>query len=201
MIRAIVVAAGRSRRMGAQKVLLPFGGATVIAHVVDQLLGGGIDGVHVVVGHEAAAIAAALAGRPVDLVTNPDDEADMLSSVRCGLRALRRRSGAVMVALGDQPAITSELVAELVRSFSATDKGILVPVHRGQRGHPIMFSCKYRDEVLTRYDDVGLRGLPRAHPQDVFELSAASDAVLRDMDSPQDYRREVRAHRRTASGE
>ena len=191
MICAIVLAAGRSRRMGTQKLLLPFAGTTVIGHVVDELLAASVEEVHVVAGLRAGRIAAELAGRRVHLVTNPDPEAGMLSSVRCGLRALPPECTAALVALGDQPSITSATVDDMVRAFAAADRGILVPVHSGRRGHPLMFAAAYRDEVLTRFDDVGLRGLLRAHPDDVLEWPANSPAVLSDMDRPADYQREL----------
>ena len=190
---AIVVAAGRSRRMGTQKLLLPFGGATVVAHIVDQILRSVIDRVLVVVGADGSRIEAALAGRPVSFVTNPDPEGDMLSSVRCGLAELPRRCEAILVALGDQPTITAELTDAMVRAFEEAAHGILVPVHRGERGHPILFASRFRDEILTRYDGVGLRGLARAHPDDVAELDVPTDAVLRDMDNLDDYRRALEA--------
>jgi molybdenum cofactor cytidylyltransferase len=64
-----------------------------------------------------------------------------------------------------------------------------VPVYHGKRGHPLLFSARYSQEILTRYDGEGLRGLLRAHPEDIFELPAPSDSVLSDMDYPQDYLR------------
>jgi molybdenum cofactor cytidylyltransferase len=191
MICAIVLAAGESRRMGAQKLLLPFGGDTVIVHIVDQLLRSALNEIIVVVGHEANRIAAELSNRRVSIVTNPDYKTGMLSSVRCGLRALPPQCEAVMVTLGDQPAITSRLVDEMIRCFAATDKKIIVPVYGGRRGHPILFSARYRDETLTRYDGKGLRGLLHSHPDDVLEMSVTDSAVLSDMDYPEDYRREL----------
>jgi molybdenum cofactor cytidylyltransferase len=123
----------------------------------------------------------------------------MLSSVRCGLRALPPDCEAVLIALGDQPSITADLVARIVHAFYASGRGIIVPVHGGKRGHPLLFSARYSQEVLTRYDDLGLRGLLRAHPEDVFELPADSASVLSDMDYPEDYQREQdRLRRRQA---
>ncbi len=124
-------------------------------------------------------------------MTNHDYKSGMFSSVRCGLTALGQECRAVMVALGDQPSVTSELIDQMVRSFAATQKRILVPFYDGRRGHPVLFSANYRDEILTQYDDVGLRGLLQAHPDEVFELSVSSSAVLSDMDCPEDYQREL----------
>jgi len=176
--------------MGVQKLLLPFGGTTVVGHIVSELNRSVVDTVIVVVGHDGDRVAEELSGRSVSIATNPNYKAGMLSSVRCGLDALPKQCDAVMVALGDQPAISAGLVDEMVQSFGSTDKGILVPLYRGKRGHPILFSVGYRDEVLERYDDVGLRGLLRTHPDDVYELDVPTSAVLSDMDYPEDYQRE-----------
>lgn len=192
MISAVVLAAGLSRRMGVQKVLLPFGGKSVIAHIVDQLLASKVDKVCVVTGHQAERIREELSSRPVSIVDNPDYESGMLSSVRCGLRALPQQCKGVLVALGDQPSITSKLVNLMIQSFSASGRRILVPCYDGKRGHPILFSAHYRQEILTDYGDVGLRGLLHAHPDEVFELTVSTAAVLSDMDVPEDYRRELR---------
>jgi molybdenum cofactor cytidylyltransferase len=191
MIGAIVLAAGESRRMGVQKLMLPYGGATVIEHIVDQLIKIALDEIHVVVGQAGDRIAEQLSGREVGIVTNPDYQKGMLSSVRCGLGALAPNCEWVLVALGDQPAITFELVNEMVLSTASTEKGIIAPFYRGRRGHPLLFSGRYRPEVMTRFDDVGLRGLLRVHRQDVFELKVTTAAVLSDMDYPEDYRREL----------
>ena len=193
MICAIVLAAGRSSRMGVQKLLLPFGGKTVISHIVDQLLAGSVDKVVVVTGHEPGRISDELSGRPISIVNNADYDSGMLSSVRCGLRALPERYKAVLVAIGDQPSIRTELVNLMIRSFAAGSKNILVPCYEGKRGHPLLFSARYREEILTHYDDVGLRGLLHAHPDDVLELSVSMPSVLTDMDYPEDYKRELAA--------
>jgi molybdenum cofactor cytidylyltransferase len=191
MICAVVLAAGLSSRMGVQKLLLPFGGKTVIGHIVDQLLASTIGDVHVVVGHQADRILQELSGRVISIVKNSNYETGMLSSVRCGLRNLPEECRAVMVVLGDQPSITTELIDQMLQSFATTEKSILVPLHKGKRGHPILFSSHYRDEILTHYEDVGLRGLLHKHSDDVFELAISVPSVLRDMDFPEDYRREL----------
>ena len=130
---AIVLAAGRSRRMGTQKLLLPVGDTTVIDRIADQLLESRIDTVTVVVGHDRERVKAALSGLRVSFVTNPDPEGDMLSSVRCGLRSLSPACEAVLVALGDQPGITAALVDAMVEAYDGQTAPIVVPARHGSR--------------------------------------------------------------------
>ncbi|MGA2256998.1 MAG: nucleotidyltransferase family protein [Thermoguttaceae bacterium] len=192
MIVAVVPAAGQSRRMGVQKQLLPFAGTTVIGHIVDELLRSRIDEVCIVAGHQADHLRQALEGRGVRIVANPDYErTDMLASIRCGLAAMPAACRAVLVALGDQPAITAELIDAMIDSFSNEGRRIVVPVHAGRRGHPLLLDRRYRSEILTGYDRVGLRGLLAAHGDDVFELPVSTSAVLSDIDYPEDYQREL----------
>ncbi len=187
MICALVLAAGQSRRMGTQKLLLPWKGQPLIVHVVDELLRSPVDQVFVVINEQGKQIREAIAGRRVHFVTNADAEGEMLSSVRCGLIAMPEQCAAVLVALGDQPSITADVVGKLVRARQTTGRGIVVPTYRGRRGHPLLLAMHYRDEILTRYEDVGLRGLLRAHPEDVLGVEVATPGILEDMDVPEDY--------------
>ncbi len=191
MICAIVLAAGQSRRMGVQKLLLPFGGKTVIAHIIDQLAASSVDEVYIVVGCQGKQVSEGLSGRPVSIVNNSNYKSGMLSSVRCGLSAISQQCRTILVALGDQPSITTKLIDQLLQNFASNEKQILVPLYDGRRGHPIIFSTTYRDEILTHYNDIGLRGLLHAHKEDIFELPVKTSGVLSDMDCPQDYQREL----------
>lgn len=191
MISAIVLAAGKSQRMGVQKLLLPFGSKTVITHIVDQLTASSVDEVHVVVGCQGKRVSQELSDKKVSIVDNPDYETGMLSSIRCGLRAMNRKSETVLVALGDQPSVTTKLIDRILQTFATTDKQILVPLYNNRRGHPLIFSSVYCDEILTHYDDVGLRGLLHAHKEDICELPVTESGVLSDMDYPEDYKREL----------
>jgi molybdenum cofactor cytidylyltransferase len=177
--------------MGAQKLLLPLGDQTVIARIVDEVLRSPVDRVFVIVSPEDNGVIEALSNKCVDFVTNPDIQGEMLSSVRCGLCAMPDDCTAVLAVLGDQPGIAADVIALLVRAFQTSGRGIVVPIHGGQRGHPLLVSMHYRDEILNCYQDVGLRGLLHAHPEDVFEVEVAAPDVIEDMDVPEDYERAV----------
>jgi molybdenum cofactor cytidylyltransferase len=189
MIAAIVLAAGRSVRMGTQKLLLPIGGRPVIARVVDELRASPVDRILVVVGAAAERIQQALTTRAVTIVRNPEAQGDMLSSIRCGLQALPESCEGMLVVLGDQPGLTRGLVAELIRALRNGGRRVVVPVCAGERGHPLLFAGSLRNEVLTNYDGVGLCGLLAAHPADVLEVNVAVASELADMDTPEDYER------------
>jgi molybdenum cofactor cytidylyltransferase len=186
--------------MGAQKVLLPFGGKTVISHIVDELTASCVDEVHVVVGSQAEKVRAELSGQPVSILNNANYKSGMLSSVRCGLKAISQQCETALVALGDQPSVTTKLIDRMLEAFESIDERILVPLYRGKRGHPIVFSPQYRGEILAQYEGVGLRGLLYAHAEDVFELPVNTSGVLSDMDYPEDYRRELELLRKKSRG-
>ncbi len=194
MIDAIVLAAGRSRRMGTQKLLLPFAGQTVIGHVVDQALAGQVRRVIAVVADEHGPVASALSNKPVGLVVNPDVEGEMLSSVRVGLRALSADASAALIVLGDQPSLRGERVRRLIDSFETGNNGIVAPIYNGKRGHPLLIAARYFAELQTCYDDVGLRGLLTAHSGYIGEVAVTDSGLLADMDYPEDYQRELRRY-------
>jgi molybdenum cofactor cytidylyltransferase len=134
-------------------------------------------------------MAEALGERSVQWIVNPDTHGDMLSSIRCGLRALPADWAGVMVVLADQPGITTATLDALLRAFRSSDLGIAVPTFQGRRGHPLVFDRRHVAEILDRFDGVGLRGLLQAHAADVLEVELSADAVLEDMDDPADYQR------------
>lgn len=192
MVGAIVLAAGESRRMGTQKLLLPFGAGTVVEHVVDQLLQSRVDETVVVTGQDADRVAELLAARPVRVEHNPSYREGMLSSVRRGIEAAPETWTGIMVVLGDQPLLEVPVVDGLMAEFERHETEIVVPLCEGRRGHPMVFPSFFRHEVMTEFDDTGLRGLLRAHSDCVRELNVDTPSVLADMDLPEDYQEALR---------
>jgi molybdenum cofactor cytidylyltransferase len=189
MTAAVVLAAGRSSRMGRPKLLLPVGGHAVIARVVEAVSRPEVGEVAVVVRAGDPALRAALVGYKVTFVENPDPEGDMLASVRCGLRALPASCGAALVVPGDQACLTTALVAKVLDAHRRRPTPLVVPRGPSGRGHPLLVGRELWGEVLTGFDGVGLRGLLAAHPDLVTEvaLAAAEAGQLRDIDTPEDY--------------
>jgi molybdenum cofactor cytidylyltransferase len=187
VIWAVVLAAGESRRMGTQKLLLPFRETTVVEAVVRTALASRVGRALAVLGADRDAIRAKLEPCGVDIAINEDFARGMLSSVQAGFRALPADAEAAVVMLGDQPFLPARVIDAVVRAYEESRKGIVIPVHKGRRGHPVLVDLKYRDEVLGLDPADGLRQLIRAHPDDILEVEVGCADILRDMDTPEDY--------------
>jgi molybdenum cofactor cytidylyltransferase len=188
MITAIVLAAGKSERMGRPKMLLPFGRKTLIETVLAGVRRSRIDDVIVVLGAHREAIEPVISKFAFRTVFNKDFEAGMLSSVLWGLREVPAAAQAFLVVLGDHPSPPASVIDRLIAAHERTGKGIVLPVYRGRRGHPSLIDTRYREEVTALDPSIGLRQLLRDHPDDVLEVSVRTPAVLSDIDSPEDYR-------------
>lgn len=184
---AIVLAAGKSSRMGCQKLLLPLGGRPMIRTVVNEIRASPCDHICVVVREGESKIQRALPGCQVTFAVNRSQSDDMLSSVRCGLQALPASFGWVLLALGDQPGLKRSLIARLISVAQDTSHSLVVPTYEGRRGHPLLFSVSCRDEVMTEFDGTGLRGLLSKHPDQVLEWPCESRAAIEDIDTLEDY--------------
>jgi molybdenum cofactor cytidylyltransferase len=184
---AIILAAGSSRRMGTQKMLLPYGGKTIIETVVDHVLGSSVEHVLVVLGPEPHKIKEALAGRPVKFCHNTQHEEGMLSSVICGFKALPREAEAALIYLGDQPNIPAEVTNLVLEAYNEELYGIVIPVYEHRRGHPLLVDMKYRREVEKLDLEQGLRTLRHQFPEDVLEVEVNEPGILLDIDTREDY--------------
>ena len=190
MIWAVILAAGESRRMGTQKLLLSFGETTVVGAVAGTALVSRADRVLAVLGADGDAVRQRLEPLAIDFAVNENFAQGMLSSVQAGFGALPADAEAAIIMLGDQPFLPARVVDAVVEAFRRSGKGIVVPVFQGHRGHPVLVSLKYRDEVLALDPADGLRRLIHAHPEDIFEADVEDANILRDMDVPEDYANE-----------
>jgi molybdenum cofactor cytidylyltransferase len=192
MICALLLAAGESRRMGKPKLLLPFGQKTIVEHIVDNILQSKADKVLVVLGSHQEEIFSKILDRPILSVVNHRYKKGMLSSIQTGFEALPRDTVAALVCLGDQPFIPNTVHDRLIASYERTQKGIVLPVYKKKRGHPILIDLKHKKEVLNLSPDLGLRALVQKHPQDVQEVGVDTPYILKDIDKPEDYARELK---------
>ncbi|MFC1935067.1 molybdenum cofactor cytidylyltransferase [Chloroflexota bacterium] len=187
IVSAILLAAGESKRMGRLKQLLPWQSSTMLEQTIDNLLASSLHETIVVVGYQAKEVTEAIGNRPVKVVANPNYEQGMSASIIAGLKTAKRQAQAFVIAFADQPLVSSQTIDRLINEFKNHDKGIVIPTYRGQRGHPVIFGIKYKQELLKLTGDIGGRQLVKAHPEDVFEVTIDSDNILTDIDTLRDY--------------
>jgi molybdenum cofactor cytidylyltransferase len=189
-VAAIVLAAGRSTRMGAEnKLLADLGGEPMVRGVVEAALASKARPVLVVTGHMAAEVAAALAGLHVEPVANPDYATGLASSLKAGLRAVPEACRGALILLGDMPGIAPEHVDRLVDAFAAAPDAIVVPVHEGQQGNPVLWPRRYFPELLQLGGDAGARRLIAVHREDVREVELGTNGIFADIDTPEELAR------------
>ena len=193
-ITAIVLAAGRSQRMGhINKLLLPLQGRPLLLHMLDALAAGGVHQRLVVTGHDAGAVEAALAGRSERLVTNPDYASGMASSIRAGVEAAPMDTGGLLIGLADMPHIRPSTIRRLVDAFVDTGREeIVLPTYQGQDGHPVIFPARLHADLLALDGDRGARTLLQAENDRLQRLAVDDPGVLLDIDTPKAYVRERR---------
>ena len=187
-ISAIVLAAGRSRRMGAFKPLLHFGNRTVIESCISNLRAAQIEEIIVVVGHRAEDIREHLRTLDVGFAVNPDPDSEMGSSIARGVEQVRPEALALVIALVDHPAVSAETINVLIDEWRRGAR-LVQPEYEGRGGHPVLIDLAYRDELLVLDRESGLRALFAAHRDQVKRVPVASPYVARDMDTWEDYRR------------
>jgi molybdenum cofactor cytidylyltransferase len=195
-IGAVVLAAGQSLRMGANvvKATLPFGGKPLLRRVVEgiQCLPE-VRVTCVVTGHERAKILHALQNLNVLHVHNPDyATGEMLSSIKTGLGCVRGRADAVLLALGDQPAVRPDTIRAIIRAWLEADASnrprIILPSYEGQHGHPILLDSRGIDEILALAGpDATLKTYTAARADQTIDLPVDDPAILEDIDTPADY--------------
>jgi molybdenum cofactor cytidylyltransferase len=187
-IAAIILAAGRSRRMGAFKPLLPFGDRTVIESCINNLRAADVDEIVVVVGHRAEEVRQQLKGFDLSFAVNPDPASEMSASIALGVEQVPSNAKALLLALVDHPAVPPEVIRVLIDEWKR-GAALVQPEHAGRGGHPVLIDMAYRDELLALDPAQGLRALFAAHREQVRRVPVESPYVARDMDTWEDYRR------------
>ena len=188
---AIVLAAGESKRMGSPKMLLPFNGLTMIENVIANVLDSKIKNIMVVLGADREPIVKLIKTKAVNYCYNENYKDGMLSSVVCGFRNLPIDHSAVLVFQGDQPLITPKAINSVIEVYISSGKGIVIPVYKNKRGHPILIDRKYRDEIQKLSPDEGLRSLALKFPDDVSEVDTDDAGILRDFDTYDEYKKGI----------
>jgi molybdenum cofactor cytidylyltransferase len=187
-VAAIILAAGRSSRMGSHKLLLPYKGRPIVNWVLAAACASQADPVIVIIGHEAQQVEAALqAERWFLALHNPWYVDGMSTSLRIGLAATPNDVNGAIILLGDQPLITPKIINAMIAGSAREPDAIIAASYQGRRGNPVLFPRKYFAELETITGDEGGRSVLARHPERV-RLVEIDDALAgADVDTPEEY--------------
>ena len=183
---AIILAAGRSTRMGEiNKLLADFNGAALVAQTLALVQAAGFEKIYVVTGHQDGKVRAALKSAGVEFVHNENYADGLSSSIKAGIRALGQEVEGALIALGDMPMIHAmDLLA--FRGTFTSQLDICAPMWKGQRGNPVLWGRAYFNELLSLEGDNGARDLLEKYAGHVINVQMTDAGVLQDVDTPGD---------------
>jgi molybdenum cofactor cytidylyltransferase len=186
-VAAVVLAAGRSTRMGGpNKLLAEVNGKPLVRIAVEQALASRASPVVVVTGHQRAETEAAIAGLDVKLVHNPDFAQGLATSLKAGIAAVPAGNDGAVICLADMPGVNAALIDKLIAAFDP-EKGALVvlPTLEGQRGNPVLWSRRFFPDLMAIEGDVGARHLIARYTEAVTEVPVDGPAAFTDVDTPE----------------
>jgi molybdenum cofactor cytidylyltransferase len=188
-ICAIILAAGESKRMGFPKMLLDFNGKSMLEKVIENVQMSEVDHILVVLGAERNKLTELVSKMNVKCCYNDDYKSGMLSSVKWGVSNIPKDCEALLQ--GDQPLISGEIINMIIDAFRSSGKKIVIPVYQKKRGHPLLIGRKHLDKIEFLDDNAGLRSLAYLYPGDVLEVETSNAAILRDIDTYDEYKKEI----------
>ena len=186
-VAAVVLAAGRSTRMGAiNKLIAEIGGKPLVRIATEQALASRAKPVIVVTGHERDKVEGALASLPVRFVHNPDYAEGLGTSLKAGIAAVPADADGAIVCLGDMPQVDAALIDKLLTVFDP-ERGalVVVPTFNGRRGNPVVWARRFFHDLMAISGDIGARHLIGSYSEAVAEVPVAGEAALTDVDTPE----------------
>ncbi len=190
-VAGIILAAGLGKRMGDLKQLLPFHGKPILAHTIELGRAAGLSPLILVLGHGVEKIQKSIDATAVDIVVNEHYTDGMASSIVEGLNrlAVSRHAevdGALFL-LGDQPLVSEPVIQSICKTVGQNPDKIIIPTFKGNRGNPVYFGRNFFPELKLLSGDIGGRKLFQRFPESILEVDVDTDAVLTDIDTPEEY--------------
>ena len=185
MISAIVLAAGKSERMGRPKALLPIQGRTFLENILDAISRTSIEDTIVVLGHHRDQIERSLSLPSV--VFNPDYERGMITSFQAGIRKLSWDTTGAFLFLVDHPLVESTTIESMIMNLAPNR--IVLPTFERRRGHPVLFSSEVLEEILALGPSEGANIVVRKNPDRIIEVPVNAPGILVDIDTPEQFER------------
>jgi molybdenum cofactor cytidylyltransferase len=191
-VEGLLLAAGKSQRMGSPKPLLTVFGRTFLEHIVLEAQQSDLIGINIILGHNAELILKSLPQLETQVIINPDFEQGQLSSLIRGLKALEGHSiDGLMLFLVDHPFVSQHVINKLVHSYSEHDQPVVIPTFRGRRGHPLIFGRELFSELLNAPLDQGAVSVVKKHQENVLSIEVEHEGILIDIDTPEAYQEYV----------
>ena len=189
LIGAVVLAAGKSTRMGEPKQLLPLNGKPLLEHTLANLRNVKLNEIVVVVGCGADSVRKRVDLHDIKVVENKDYEQGMGNSLGVGLSAVAEATDGVLVVLADQPFVHSETYTQLIDQYRQSDAQVVIPTYRGFRGNPVLLDRSVFPEVMALNGDVGCRAIFGNHSEGITKVAVDDIGILLDIDTKDDFNR------------
>lgn len=186
-IGAIILAAGLSSRMGEFKALLPFDGIPTLSFIIRTAKLAGIQNIIVVTGHNADQLETIIKEENVNAAFNKDYQEGMFTSVRTGVAALDSDTDAFFLLPVDYPLIPPKVLIDLMELYKKNLGSFFVPCYHGKKGHPPIFPMSMAKIILSSQGEGGLKAITRSHEDQMVKVETDFEAVVMDMDIPEDY--------------
>jgi CTP:molybdopterin cytidylyltransferase MocA len=190
MIPAVVLAAGKSTRMGRTKALLPLGGETFVSRIVRTFRSAGVEEVVVVVGHDAERVSDVLSRMDAAprVIVNPDYESGQLSSILAGLRAVDRPGvHAMLLTLVDVPLVAADTVRAVLSRYRTSSAPVVRPVNGNRHGHPVLLDRRLFGLLRGAAPAAGAKPIVRAHASALGDVEVYDEGAFTDIDTPEEY--------------
>jgi molybdenum cofactor cytidylyltransferase len=191
-VGAVVLAAGRSVRMGEAKQLLRVSGRTVLERTLENVRGARVDEIVLVLGSSAEVVSRRLPPAHLDglkVVINQNFEEGMASSLREGLRAMSPLMCGALIVLADQPFVRSETLNRIIERYRESGAEIVIPFYGGKRGNPVLLDRSVFTEVMALEGDTGCRAIFPNHVNGIVEMPVDDEGIVLDIDDREDYER------------
>lgn len=187
-VAGLILAAGRSSRMGVAKPLLPLGSMTVLENAITRVREGGVDEITVVVGWRGDEIGAVAARAGARVVVNADFDGGMFTSVVAGIRSVAPGCAGCLLLPVDVPLVRPSTIRAVLGAVPDRRSALIYPMFQGRRGHPPFLSRDLFAEILSHDGSGGLRTVLARHKGGADTVLVDDEGILRDMDTPEDYR-------------
>lgn len=187
MIKAVILAAGKSERFGRNKLLEPIDGKPIIRWIVESTLNSEVDEVIVVLGFEADKVGRVIEDLPCKKIINPNYESGMSSSVKFGVRNVMEFSEAILIIPGDCPLINKNSINMVIKKYMEVKASIIVATYKGMKGHPILIDKSLFQEIMEISEEkMGLKEVVKKHQEKVLYVETGDPGVILDIDNQED---------------